>query len=217
MLLRLCNPRLGVTVVALALVAASGCDCRPRPPARAEGRVPLPLQILADRATGTLHTLGTSDTARAWLGRVSISPPATRVAPSPPGALLPPAPAVGFESLAGAPEPEPPLAIDEDLKPPIPRGVAPVRMPRPGGGVARLELDVRIDELGEVSDALWAAGSRDSAAVAAAIECAMGMRFFPALQRGRPVAVWCRQTFEFSRGIARPAVESAAPPPSGDR
>ena len=62
---------------------------------------------------------------------------------------------------------------------------------------AEVELDVRVDESGEVTDALWAEGSADPALVAAATACALGMRFYPALQSGRPIAVWCRQRFDF--------------------
>jgi hypothetical protein len=199
-------------MVALALMGAAGCDCRPRRAARVERRVPLPLQILADRGTAALPR-GAPDTARAWLGRVSTSPPPpARVAPSPPGSLLPPAPAIRLDSLAVVREPEPAAAGDDELKPPIPLGATPLRLPG-GGRLLRLEIDVRIDEQGQVSDALWAGGSQDSAAVAAAVDCALRMRFFPALRRGHPVAVWCRQTFEFGRGLARPAAEGGAGPP----
>jgi hypothetical protein len=58
-----------------------------------------------------------------------------------------------------------------------------------------------VDERGDVSDALWAAGSEDTSLVRAAIECALAMRFFPALRGDRAVAVWCRQRYDFS---ARP-------------
>jgi TonB family protein len=59
-----------------------------------------------------------------------------------------------------------------------------------------VDVDVRVAEDGSVSDARWAGGG-DSALAAAAIRCALDMRFFPALQAGRPVAVWCRQRFDF--------------------
>jgi len=62
-----------------------------------------------------------------------------------------------------------------------------------------VELDVRVDESGGVSDAIWAGGSREPALVAAATACALGMRFHPAEQAGRRVAVWCRQRFELKR------------------
>ncbi|MGH7730963.1 MAG: energy transducer TonB, partial [Candidatus Eiseniibacteriota bacterium] len=60
-----------------------------------------------------------------------------------------------------------------------------------------LELDVRVDEQGDVSEVLWAGGTRDPALVRAGIACARAMRFFPAQRAGRPVAVWCRQRFDF--------------------
>src|SRR6266545_850269 len=47
------------------------------------------------------------------------------------------------------------------------------------------------------ADAGWAGGSEDPARVAAATACARAMRFYPALRAGRPVAVWCRQRFDF--------------------
>jgi TonB family protein len=60
-----------------------------------------------------------------------------------------------------------------------------------------VELDVRVDETGVVTDAHWAGGSADSSLVAAAIACAEAMAFYPAQLAGRPVAVWCRQRFDF--------------------
>lgn len=59
-----------------------------------------------------------------------------------------------------------------------------------------LELDVRVDENGEVTDAIPVSGDADSATVRAATESALALRWFPAVRRGRPVAVWCRQRFE---------------------
>ena len=77
-----------------------------------------------------------------------------------------------------------------------PPSPAPTAQGTPRGWVG---LDVRVDEEGAVSHAEWAGGSRDTALVTSAIECALAMRFFPALRAGRPVAVWCRQRFEFGR------------------
>jgi outer membrane biosynthesis protein TonB len=56
---------------------------------------------------------------------------------------------------------------------------------------------VRVSEAGEVTEARWAGGSRDSALTAAATACARSMVFRPALLGGRPVTVWCRQRFDF--------------------
>jgi hypothetical protein len=58
-------------------------------------------------------------------------------------------------------------------------------------------LDVRVDEAGLVSDALWAGGSNDPVLVQAATECALKMTFYAAIQAGKPVPVWCRQRFDF--------------------
>ena len=111
-------------------------------------------------------------------------------------AIEPPLPAAAPETLAMAP-PEPPrLEVDESLKPPILRRAARLRLP-PGARPASVVLEVRVDEEGRVSDAQWAGGSADSALVRAATDCALAMEFFPALQDGRRIAVWCRQRFDF--------------------
>jgi hypothetical protein len=65
-----------------------------------------------------------------------------------------------------------------------------------------VDLDVRVDESGRVSEALLARANGDPAGievglVEAARRCALGMRFYPALQGGRAVPVWCRQRFDF--------------------
>ncbi len=49
-----------------------------------------------------------------------------------------------------------------------------------------------------MSDAVWSGGSADSALVRSATDAALALRFHPALQAGRPVAVWCRQRFDFA-------------------
>jgi TonB family protein len=90
----------------------------------------------------------------------------------------------------------PALEVDPRLEPPIPKHLGVLRVPR-GARRASVDLDVRVAEDGTVSDALWAGGSGDSALVAAAVDCARAMTFYPALQAGRPVAVWCRQRFDF--------------------
>jgi hypothetical protein len=94
------------------------------------------------------------------------------------------------------------LTIDEGLKPPILRTPGLLRLPpaaRSGSSRTRwVDVDVRVDEEGAVSDALWAGGSDDSALVRAATECALSLRFYPALKADRPVAVWCRQRFEIN-------------------
>lgn len=106
------------------------------------------------------------------------------------------------------PEPAPPephgepsavgsLVMDDDLRAPILRDTVQVDRARARRGW--VELDVRVDEDGAVSDAMFAEGAADSAAVEAAIEAALAMRYWPAVRSGRAVAVWCRQRFEFGR------------------
>lgn len=153
---------------------------------------PLALAVRVGSDTSRAQRLETTPPrARVWLRRVSPArPPALDLAPP--------------EAAPSAPVAEPPeepappgLEVSEDLKPPILRAAdalaVPERAPR-----ASVELDVRVDEDGAVSDALWAEGSRDSALVEAATACALSMRFYPALRSGRPVAVWCRQRFDFA-------------------
>jgi hypothetical protein len=194
-------------LLALGLgLALAGCG-RDAERSRQPSSVPIPLRIFADSGRSTPLAIAPGLRARAWIQRVSReTPPPAAVAPAPPGALAPPVPEAAPDSLVLESAPPPALVVGEDLMPPIPRGTAVLRFPAEGRGLL-VDLDVRVDEAGQVSDALWAAGSRDSNAVAAAVECALGMLFYPALQHGRPVAVWCRQRFQFGRGAARPVSE----------
>jgi hypothetical protein len=119
----------------------------------------------------------------------------TPARPAPPDPPLP-------EAMPSVPEEAPPppaLEVDPGLKPPIPRRTrcvaAPVRAPRP----AYVELDVEVGAGGDVMEVAWAGGARDPALVDAAIECARAMTFFPAMRGDQPVAVWCRQRFDFGR------------------
>ena len=160
---------------------------------------PLPLRLLADSAASQTFALS-APSARAWLTRVSgtRSPAPPRVTPAPAPLDVPP-PMADPDTL----EPEvvslATLEVDPGLKPPILRTPALLVLPRTrsrsGGSV---DLDVRVDEAGDVSDALWADGAQDSALVNAAIESALAMKFHPALRAGRPVAVWCRERFDFA-------------------
>ena len=92
----------------------------------------------------------------------------------------------------------PALAVDQDLKPPVPRRRAQLTVPssRPRYPTV-VELDVLVDDRGAVAEAAWAGGETDSALVKAAVDCARAMEFYPALKGGTPVAVWCRQRFDF--------------------
>jgi TonB family protein len=177
-------------IAALALVSCG--RARPERPAP----LAVPVDVLADTARAGAARVRLAPTlpmpandARVWVARVS---------PARPVPDEPPWPAAAPDTLAVSPGEPPTLAVDEDLKPPIPRDRARLTLPagvRPG----RVELDVRVDETGGVSDAIWAGGSRDSALVEAATACALGMRFHPAEREGRRVAVWCRQQFDFTR------------------
>jgi TonB family protein len=182
-----------VLLLILMLPALAGCGRGSR---RTDQRVRLPVDVFSDTARSVRLAPSLpqavapppSPAATVWLARVSPAPPASPEVPAPAAA----------ESLA-IPWPDAPvLAVDEDLKPPIPRAAARLRVPsgaRPGW----VALDVRVDVSGSVTDAEWAGGSSDSALVRAATDCAFAMRFFPALQSGHEVAVWCRQRFDFGR------------------
>lgn len=126
------------------------------------------------------------DSASVAAGIVAVAPAREALAPSVP------------EPEPGAP-PEsapPPPAADDTLKPPILREAVAVAWPPRTASRVVVELDVRVDERGDVSDAVWAGGAADSAATEAAIAAALRQRFWPALQNGRPVPVWCRQRFD---------------------
>jgi TonB family protein len=154
-----------------------------------------------------LHVDVFADTGRAE--RLAVAPPAGDSAPAPARVWLArvkptrstrldaPLPVPTPGEIEEAPPSPPPLEVDPRLEPPLPRRLGALRVPRPARR-ASVDLDVRVAEDGTVSDALWAGGSADTALVSAAIECARAMTFFPARQGGRPVAVWCRQRFDFA-------------------
>lgn len=131
---------------------------------------------------------GPGEPARVWLTQVTPTRPASIAAP------LPEAAPAAVEDSGPSP---PPLAVDPDLKPPILKAPVSLHVP-PRARRGYVELDVRIGEDGSVTDALWAGGSADSALTQAATDCALAMRFYPALRAGRPTAVWCRQRFDFA-------------------
>ena len=175
----------------------AGCG-RARPPAEAEPPRALPVAVFAD--TGRSTTLRVTPPpggvardagphAAVWLARVSPA----RIEPA-----AEPVPEAAPDTLPSAPLPPPSLVVDGSLKPPLPRSQTPLAVPP--GARGSVELDVRVDEQGEVSEVRWAGGSRDPALVRAATECARGMRFFPAERAGQPVPVWCRQRFDFGGG-----------------
>jgi len=148
---------------------------------------PLPVDVRADTAAGVAWTV-TRPPARVSLARVTAAPASDLSPPLPDAtpATPPPAPSEG-----GGP------ATDDALHAPIPRRAGTLVVPT-GGASGTVELDVLVDPLGRVVDVRWADGVRDTALVRAAERCAETMTFYPALLRGAPVAVWCRQRFEFS-------------------
>ena len=192
--------RVGARVVRaclpLALLLAGGCARSPepaasRPPSRPVA-VPLAVNVYADTGRGgrlEVHL----PAARAWLASVT---PARLPAPAPalPEALP--------DSLAPLEDSPPALAVNPGLVPPVLRAPGTLALPAGWRGPrVSVELDVRVDESGRVSDALPVRASGDSATIAvglveAARRCALGMRFYPALQGGRAVPVWCRQRFD---------------------
>lgn len=195
--IRIRRLQIGAGSLVAALILAS-CHVRGRDehPAAPAGGAPLalPVQVIADSGRGERWSIPRVEPPRVWVANVS---PARAAPPEPP---LPDA-APDTLLHEPAPPPPPPLAIDEDLMPPVLRSPGLLRLPpelrrRVRGG--SVELDVRVDEQGFVSDALWAGGSEDSALVAAATDCALRMRFFAAQRHGAPVAVWCRQRFDFA-------------------
>ncbi len=180
----------------LVLLLAGGCARSPdsavsRTPPRPVA-VPLAVNVYADTGRGG-HLEVRPPAARAWLASVA---PARLNAP------VPDLPEVLPDSLPPPGDPSPGLPVTPGLKPPILRAPGTLALP-PGwrGPRTSVDLDVRVDESGRVSDALPVLASGDSATIGpglieAARRCALGMRFYPALQGGRAVPVWCRQRFE---------------------
>jgi len=145
---------------------------------------------------GTL-TLEHVSVERSRLGRASAAPEV----PVDPGTLSPPLPPAEPDEPPAAAERAPEPADARLLQPPVPLGApAPsVGSPR---GAGRVTLDVRVDENGDVSDALPVESNGDSVVVRVAIDAAMAIRYKPALLGGRPIAVWTRQVIDVGR--ARP-------------
>ena len=159
------------------------------PPGQGELPRALPVSVLADSAPATgLPPAARGEMARAHLTLLGVSPQRTSAAPpaeAPPAEPPPP---------AGVPER---LPTDDRLHPPVPRGGATLRLA--GGGGRWVELDVRIDESGVVTDAEPVAGDTAAAVVLAACRAARDVRFYPARLGGRAVAVWTRQRFDLTR------------------
>jgi Gram-negative bacterial TonB protein C-terminal len=176
---------------ALLFVLVLGCG---RNDTRRGNTLAIGVDVRTDSA-GTVLTIDPPPTARIWVARVAPVRPSA-------GSLDIAAPEATAESVIVEPPP-PHLLIDDDLKPPIPKRAPvltiPVRYARQAR-VISVELDVRVDTEGAVSDALWAGGNNEADLVQAATQCALTMTFYPALQGGKAVPVWCRQRFDFGGG-----------------
>ncbi|MBI1799233.1 MAG: hypothetical protein HYR73_06060 [Candidatus Eisenbacteria bacterium] len=166
-------------VIAAAWLAGCG---RAVPPTHA---VPLPITVRADLARGGRLEVSPPPQARVWMSRVSPAAPREVALPAPDAT-----PDIVPEEM---PRPMPP---DPSLQAPLLRSTPELIVPA-SAGHASLELEVRVNEHGDVDEARWAAGDPGSALIAAARRCALGMRFYPARRGGRAVVVWCRQRFDF--------------------
>ena len=181
--------------LSFALLLVLGCS--PGRPGQSVGTggTELPVSALADSAER--WTLPAAPLAADTVARPRLT--LQRISPSRASLKLPlpnadPAPPPVADPDASAREG---LAIDDELRPPIARSASTLTMK--GARRGWVELDVRVDEQGEVSDAVVVEAMADSATQAAAVEAAYAVRFHPATQRGKPVAVWCRQRFEVGR------------------
>ncbi len=179
----------------LALLIVLGCGPdRVRQPVN-PGETELPVSALADSAehwTLPAAPLSADTPARPRLTLQRISPSRGALELALPNADAAPPPVADPDA-----SPREGLATDDELRPPIARSASALTLK--GARRGWVELDVRVDEQGEVSDAVVVEAMADSATQAAAVEAAYAVRFHPATQRGRPVAVWCRQRFEVGR------------------
>lgn len=194
------RPGAGVAPVLLSALVLCLPGCAREHPARTQA---LALSVRAGADTGRMEHLEIRPPrpARAWLAGVT---------PARPGAISAPLPEAAPDTLLPEAPSPPVLQVEPGLLPPVLREAATLTLPAGLTGVRdhRFEsvmLDVRVSETGEVTDVLGAGGSADSALVEAASACVKRMRFYPARRGGEPVAVWCRQRFDFGPGgAARP-------------
>ena len=186
---------LGVRRARVIALLATVCACGREGP-REHSPQRLNVDVFADSGRSQRLVVSPPDTFARPAGSATVR--LTQVTPLRAAASAPALPEAGPAPPDSTPPVPSGLAVDRDLKPPLLRAPGRLVVP-PHRGPAVVELDVRVAEDGSTSDALWAGGSNDSALVAAATDCALEMRFYPALREGRPVAVWCRQRFEFPR------------------
>lgn len=150
------------------------------------------------RAPGVSELGADTSSAQRWR---AAPPPLERSGGVPPAPIArrPGVEGQGLEVVAESDTPDT-RAAAESL--PVPHGFKPPMLrsrPRPAT-VARsgiVELDLWVGERGNVERVTWAGGDRDSALVDAAVACARGSSFYPALRDGKPVAAASRQRFEF--------------------
>lgn len=165
-------------------ISLASCGRAPEPGRARDVSVEVPVSVLADSGEGgglpPARFARTGSVARSALVRIAPDRDGIRAPLPEPEPSVPPA-----DSRADAP------VEDDRLRPPIPRGPLALRLPRARPG--RVELDVRVDEHGEVTEVVPVAGDADAATIAAAVEAARRVRWYPATRRGQPVAVWCRQ------------------------
>jgi hypothetical protein len=185
----LCGMRTWCGILLVALVATGCGRDRPaerRPPADADGSGSPLTDRPRDAALPPAHP---DSFAAPPLTALRIAAPARRDA-----VPLPDAPPAEPPPPAGATDR---LPLDETLRPPILRGGT--RLALPGHARGWIELDVLVDANGGVADVRAAAGTADTATVRAAFAAARSLRYLPARQAGRAVAVWCRQRFDSGR------------------
>jgi hypothetical protein len=200
-------------VIALAALSGSGCG-RGGPSARS---IRLHVPVAADSSRPEWNGAARAGGVRVWMDRVRPAPARDTLRRLSPGESAAagdsasrasgrrgdqanPAPArlADLPAPDAAPDsvPAPEAVPDPALRPPLLKSAPPLAVPARAGAL-EVELEVEVDESGAVREARWAGGSRDPECVRASLECAHAMRFYPALRSGRPVAVWCRQRFEF--------------------
>ena len=113
-----------------------------------------------------------------------------------PSAESAPAPA----AVPGPSVPQPvAAATDVHFEPPILRQKCQLETPAGHRG-GTVELELRVNEAGSVNEFRFTGGDADTALIRAALDCVRGMRFYPALRGGVPVAAWCEQRFTFQKG-----------------
>src|SRR5262249_47446368 len=103
--------------------------------------------------------------------------------------------------------PEPSRArVDPALTPPLRLAAGALSAPHDAHGMplnGSVLLDVQVRERGNVTPVSRAGGSNDSALVRAPTATVRGMPFPPARRGEEPVAVGCRQRFDFGAAVRR--------------